>query len=59
MGKYRMPVFDVHESYESTLFQSYCKSNNILCVKLPPHSSHLTQPLNVGCFGVLKRLYGY
>jgi hypothetical protein len=25
---------------------------------LPPHSSHLTQPLDVGCFSVLKRAYG-
>jgi hypothetical protein len=25
---------------------------------LPPHSSHLLQPLNVGCFAVLKRSYG-
>jgi hypothetical protein len=25
---------------------------------MPPHSSHLLQPLDVGCFAVLKRLYG-
>jgi hypothetical protein len=25
---------------------------------MPPHSSHLLQPLNVGCFAVLKRSYG-
>ena len=25
---------------------------------MPPHSSHLLQPLNVGCFGRLKRPYG-
>jgi hypothetical protein len=25
---------------------------------MPPHSSHLLQPLDVGCFSVLKRLYG-
>ena len=25
---------------------------------MPPHSSHYTQPLNVGCFSVLKRAYG-
>jgi DDE superfamily endonuclease len=25
---------------------------------MPLHSSHLLQPLNVGCFIVLKRLYG-
>jgi len=25
---------------------------------MPSHSSHLLQPLDVGCFAVLKRLYG-
>ena len=25
---------------------------------IPPHSSHLLQPLDVGCFAVLKRAYG-
>src|SRR5579862_4861854 len=28
--------------------------NNIIFMVLPPHSSHLTQPLNVGVFGLLK-----
>ena len=25
---------------------------------MPPHSSHLLQPLDVGCFSPLKRAYG-
>ena len=25
---------------------------------MPPHSSHLLQPLDIGCFVVLKRAYG-
>jgi hypothetical protein len=25
---------------------------------MPPHASHLLQPLDVGCFAVLKRFYG-
>ena len=25
---------------------------------MPPHSSHLLQPLDVGCFGPLKKAYG-
>ncbi|APA14283.1 hypothetical protein sscle_12g090530 [Sclerotinia sclerotiorum 1980 UF-70] len=57
-GKYRMLVLDGHESHESISFQSYCKENDIICIRLPPHSSHLTQPLDVGCFSVLKRSYG-
>ena len=56
-GPYRMLVLDGHESHESAAFQEYCKDNNIITLCLPPHSSHLTQPLDVGCFSVLKRMY--
>lgn len=28
-----------------------------MTISLPPHSSHLLQPLDVGCFSVLKRRY--
>lgn len=57
-GPYRMLILDGHESHESAAFQDYCKTNNIIPLCLPPHSSHLTQPLDVGCFSVLKRMYG-
>jgi len=57
-GPYRMLVLDGHESHESAEFQEYCKAHNIIILCLPPHSSHLTQPLDVGCFSVLKRAYG-
>ena len=57
-GRYRMLVLDGHESYESAAFQDYCKSHDIIAISLPLHSSHLTQPLDIGCFGVLKRIYG-
>ena len=57
-GPYRMLVLDGHESHESAEFQEYCKAHNIVTLGLPPHSSHLTQPLDVGCFSVLKRAYG-
>ena len=57
-GPYRMLVLDGHESHESAAFQEYCKAHNIITLCLPPHSSHLTQPLDIGCFSVLKRAYG-
>jgi hypothetical protein len=52
-----MLVLDGHESHESVVFQDYYKTNNIISLCLPPHLSYLTQPLDVGCFGVLKRMY--
>jgi len=53
-----MLVLDRYKSHESAIFQDDYKTNNIVPISLPPHSSHLTQPLDVGCFGVLKRMYG-
>ena len=57
-GIYRMLVIDGHESHVSAEFQAFCKEKNIITVSMPPHSSHLLQPLDVGCFGPLKRAYG-
>jgi hypothetical protein len=57
-GGYRMLILDGHESHMSIKFDEYCKAHNIVAVCLPPHSSHLTQPLDVACFGVLKRNFG-
>jgi len=56
-GVYRMIVLDGHESHLSAKFEEFCKNNNIITLCLPAHSSHITQPLDVGCFSVLKRMY--
>ena len=52
-----MLVLDGHESYKLAEFQEYYKTYNIITLGLPPHLSHLTQPLNVGCFSILKWAY--
>ena len=57
-GVYRMLVLDGHQSHVNAEFEDYCKENNIVTLCLPPHSSHLTQPLDVGCYSVLKKMYG-
>ncbi|KAF5519700.1 hypothetical protein CGCA056_v007662 [Colletotrichum aenigma] len=57
-GIYRMLVVDSHESHVSSDFEDYCKKNKIITICLPAHSSHLTQPLDVGCYSVLKLRYG-
>jgi hypothetical protein len=56
-GGWRMIVLDGHESHLSDIFEQYCQENNIVTICLPAHSSHLTQPLDVGCYSVLKRMY--
>ena len=56
-GVYRMLVLDGHESHKSPEFDEFCKDNKIITLCLPAHSSHLLQPLDVGCFNPLKRAY--
>ena len=53
-----MIALDGHESHLSAQFEEFCKEKSIITLCLPSHSSHLTQPLDVGCFSVLKRMYG-
>ena len=57
-GAYRLLIMDGHESHHSTGFELFCKEHNIITLCMPAHSSHILQPLDVGCFGPLKRAYG-
>jgi DDE superfamily endonuclease len=57
-GKYRLLILDGHGSHLTPQFDQTCEENNIIPICMPPHSSHLLQPLDVGCFSVLKRAYG-
>ncbi|KAI1001129.1 hypothetical protein K3495_g7071 [Podosphaera aphanis] len=41
----------------SAEFQQICRENNIVTLYMPSHSSHVLQPLDVGCFSPLKRAY--
>jgi hypothetical protein len=53
-----MLVLDGHKSHQSIDFMDYYKDHNIIPLYLPSHSSHITQPLDVRFFSVLKRAYG-
>ncbi|KAH6417832.1 hypothetical protein HBI59_250890 [Parastagonospora nodorum] len=55
IGAYRLLIIDSYESYDLLEFQQYCKDNKIITICMPPHSSHLLQPLDVGCFAPLKK----
>lgn len=57
-GKYRLLVLDGHNSHLTPQFDQICAQNNIVPICMPAHTSHLFQPLDVGCFAVLKRSYG-
>ena len=49
-------ICDGHDSHITAVWIEHCMRNNIVLMVLPPHSSHLTQLLDVGVFGPLKTL---
>ena len=55
VGKYRLLICDGHNSHITGTFIGHCMDHDILLFILPPHSSHLTQPLDVGVFRPLKK----
>ena len=57
-GAYRLLILDGHGSHSTPEFDLFCKEHSIITLCMPPHSSHLLQPLDVSCFAVLKRSYG-
>jgi DDE superfamily endonuclease len=53
-GKRRALIFDGHGSHVQPEVLRFCIDNNISILLMPPHSSHLCQPLDVGVFSPLK-----
>jgi hypothetical protein len=57
-GKWRLLIFDGHGSHQTAEFRDFCLQNCILTLCMPAHTSHILQPLDVSCFGPLKKAYG-
>jgi hypothetical protein len=57
-GKWRLLIFDGHGSHQTAEFRDFCLQNCILTLCMPAHTSHILQPLDVSCFGPLKKVYG-
>jgi hypothetical protein len=57
VGLWRLLILDGHATHNTAEFEKYCEGKKIMPLYMPPHSSHLLQPLDVGCFSVLKRAY--
>lgn len=51
-------IFDSHGSHQTAEFRDFCNQQSILTLCMPAHTSHNLQPLDVSCFGPLKRAYG-
>jgi hypothetical protein len=57
-GVYRLLIVDGHSSHATPEFDQYCANNKIITLCMPPHTSHLLQPLDVSYYSPLKRAYG-
>jgi hypothetical protein len=54
-GKPRLLICDGHDSHISGSFIAHCVQNGITLLVLPPHTSHILQPLDIAVFGPLKK----
>ena len=57
-GVYRLLILNGHNSHATPKFDQYCINYKIITLYMPAYTSHLLQPLNVGCYSPLKRVYG-
>jgi hypothetical protein len=57
VGAKRLLILNSYSSYLTAEFNLFCKENAIIYLYMPPHSSHLLQPLDVGVFRPLKQAY--
>ncbi len=56
-GQHRLLIVDGHNFHISTEFIKFTRTNKIICLYLPPHSTHFQQLLDVNVFGPLKQNY--
>jgi hypothetical protein len=52
-------LYDGHRSHISPSIIDWAMENDIILYVLPPHTSHILQPMDVGCFGPFSKLYSY
>lgn len=49
-GTYRLLIIDGYESHLSLQFVRFCELEKVILLRLPPHSTHFLQPLDVVIF---------
>ena len=50
-------VYDGHASHVGPAIIQWAKEHHMILMVLPPHTSHLTQPLDVSVFAPFRRMY--
>lgn len=53
----RLLIVDGHGSHETDDFMYTCYENDIFLLFLPPHASHVLQPLDLSVFSPVKKAY--
>ena len=56
-NEHTLLLYDGHSSHLSKEVINWALENKIVLFVLPPHTSHLLQPLDVGCYGPFKSYY--
>ncbi|KAI1008083.1 hypothetical protein K3495_g153 [Podosphaera aphanis] len=56
-SSWRILLVDGHGSHTNVNFQWECYKNKVHRVYMPPHTSHILQPLDLSCFSPLKARY--
>ncbi|UPX14071.1 uncharacterized protein EKO05_0004563 [Ascochyta rabiei] len=56
-GRWRLLILDGHGSQIPIDFMWLCKQSKVYLLYLPPHASHVLQPLDLAPFSVLKSRY--
>ncbi|KHE79458.1 hypothetical protein GE21DRAFT_1220846, partial [Neurospora crassa] len=54
---YRLLIIDGFNNYYNIEVKEYINTFNIILIVLPPYSTYIIQPLNVGVFSFLKIHY--
>lgn len=56
-GKWRLLIFDGFDSHRDSEMVEFCWNYRIIPFRIPSHTLHRLQPLNVGVFSALNSAY--
>jgi hypothetical protein len=57
VGRWRLLLFDGYESHTDYAVLDWCWKHHIVPFTLPPHATHILQPLDVVCFQPFKHYH--
>ena len=55
--QHKLIIYDGHKSHVNPQVAEWAREHKIILFVLPPHYSHVLQPLDVSCFGPFQNIY--